>query len=61
MYGIGLSNFGKPIFLEVRNNYRSFIQLVKGTRFPSNSELIYKQAPEISAMRKTNWYGTKCQ
>jgi len=27
MYGIGLSNFGKPIFLKVRNNYNSFIQL----------------------------------
>ena len=27
MYGIGLSNFDKPIFLKIRNNYRSFIQL----------------------------------
>ena len=27
MYGIGLSNFDKPIFLKIRNNYSSFIQL----------------------------------
>ena len=27
MYGIGLSNFDKPIFLKIRNNYRGFIQL----------------------------------
>ena len=47
MYGIGLSNFDKPIFLKVRNNYISFIQQAKGLVFSSDSVIIYNMVPKL--------------